>query len=101
MTLQFIVTLELLKLLMKGGEIGLSNSSKKKKKKIGLSLIQVTLLLSKTVVPISISTLISWTPDPSGEFTVSSAWNHFRPKMPIVNWHYSSQSSSELLHVTS
>ena len=33
--------------------------------------------------------IISWTPDPSGVFTVSSAWNHFRPKMPVVNWHYS------------
>ena len=33
--------------------------------------------------------IISWTPDPSGIFTVSSAWNHFRTKMPIVNWHYS------------
>ena len=33
--------------------------------------------------------IISWTKDPSGVFTVSSAWNHFRPKMPFVNWHYS------------
>ena len=33
--------------------------------------------------------IISWTPDPSGIFTVSSGWNHFRTKMPIVNWHCS------------
>ena len=33
--------------------------------------------------------IISWSPDPSGVFTVSSAWNHFRPTMPVVNWHYS------------
>ena len=33
--------------------------------------------------------IISWTPDPYGVFTVSSAWNHFRPKRPSVNWHYS------------
>ena len=32
--------------------------------------------------------IISWTLAPSGEFTVSSAWNHFRPKMPVVNWHH-------------
>ena len=32
--------------------------------------------------------IISWSLAPSGEFTVSSAWNHFRPKMPVVNWHY-------------
>ena len=32
--------------------------------------------------------IISWTPDPSGVFTVSSAWNHFRPKRSSVNWHY-------------
>ena len=32
--------------------------------------------------------IISWTPDPSGVFTVNSAWNHFRPKRPSVNWHY-------------
>ena len=32
--------------------------------------------------------IISWTPDPSGVFTVSSAWNHFRPKRPSINWHY-------------
>ena len=31
--------------------------------------------------------IISWTLDPSGEFTVSSAWNQFRLKMAIVNWH--------------
>ena len=33
--------------------------------------------------------IISWTPDPSGVFTVSSAWNHFRLRMPVVNWHNS------------
>ena len=32
--------------------------------------------------------IISWTPDPSGVFTVSSAWKHFRPKRPSFNWHY-------------
>ena len=32
--------------------------------------------------------IISWTLAPSGEFTVNSSWNHFRPKKPVVNWHY-------------
>ena len=32
--------------------------------------------------------IISWTLDPSGSFTVSSAWIYFRPKMPVVNWHH-------------
>ena len=32
--------------------------------------------------------IISWTLAPSREFTVSSTWNHFRPKMPVVNWHH-------------
>ena len=32
--------------------------------------------------------IVSWTLDPSGVFTVNSAWNHFRSKKPVVNWHY-------------
>ena len=32
--------------------------------------------------------IISWTLDPSEAFTVSSAWNHFRRKMPVVSWHH-------------
>ena len=31
---------------------------------------------------------ISWSPDPSGAFTVSSTWNHFRHRMPVVNWYH-------------
>ena len=37
---------------------------------------------------VSTEDITSWTLDPYGEFTVSSAWNHFRPKMPVVNWHH-------------
>ena len=40
-------------------------------------------------IDVTIEDIISWTSDPSGVFTVSSAWNHFRPKMPVVNLHYS------------
>ena len=32
--------------------------------------------------------IISWPLVPSGVFTVDSAWNHFRPKRPVVSWHY-------------
>ena len=32
--------------------------------------------------------IISWTLAPSGEFSFSSAWNHIRPSMPVVNWHH-------------
>ena len=31
---------------------------------------------------------ISWTLTSSGEFTVNSAWNYYRPKKPVANWHY-------------
>ena len=37
---------------------------------------------------VSTEDIFSWTLDPFGEFTVSSAWNHFRPKMSVVNWHH-------------
>ena len=33
--------------------------------------------------------IISWTLAPSEVFTISSAWNQFRPRMQDVNWHYS------------
>ena len=31
---------------------------------------------------------ISWSLDPTGAFTVSSTWNHFRHRMPVVNWYH-------------
>ena len=32
---------------------------------------------------------ISWSPTSSRVFTVTSAWNQFRPRMQVVDWHTS------------
>ena len=41
---------------------------------------------------------ISWSPDPSGAFTVRSTWNHFRHRMPVVNWYH--RSGGNILNYT-
>ena len=51
--------------------------------------LQNTLNMSKTArVYFGVLHSITWSPDPFGAFTVSSTWNHFRHRMPVVNLYH-------------